>query len=191
LERRAQPADLTEIEWRYRREKMIFGRTDQWLDRNPIVRHLERAELANIVIDSFFHFADERYTLISFVVMPSHVHWVFRPSQTWVESLGADADKRSPRERIMHSFSTYTAWNCNQLLKSHGRFWQGEPYDHWIRDEEELYRIIDYVEKNPVKAGLAKDAREWAFSSALIRARPGIRFGDPIPKEHRESNQTV
>lgn len=185
LEQRDQPADISQDEWNYRREKMIFGRTDHWLDTEPAVRHLAAPNLAKIVVDSMFHFAEERYTLLAVVVMPSHIHWVFRPLATWVESLGADAEKRRPRERIMHGLKTYTAWNCNQLLKKQGAFWQDESFDHCVRDDEELYRIIEYVELNPVKAGLVAVASEWEYSSASIRLRHGIRYGDALRKAHR------
>ena len=49
----------------------------------------------------------------------------------------------------------YTAREANRLLGRTGQpFWQGESYDHWVRDETEFIRIIAYIENNPVKAGL-------------------------------------
>ena len=69
------------------------------------------------------------------------------------------AEKRSPRERVMHTLKTHTALECNWLLSLRGTFWQDESYDHCVRDEEELYRIINYVEQNPVKAGLVTGAK--------------------------------
>jgi len=178
------PPDLSEAEWNYRREKMIFGKLDNWLDTEPATRHLENPELAKQVVDAMFHFVDERYALLAFVVMPSHFHWVFRPLDTWVRSLGEGANKRRPRERIMHSLKTKTAWECNQMLKTSGAFWQDESYDHCVRDEEELYRIIEYVENNPVKAGLVAKAEDWRFSSAAIRKRYGLSLRQAIGKEH-------
>jgi len=185
LERRPQPVDVTPEEWKYRRGKMLFGRTDRWLDVESLARHFEDSNLAKVVVDSMFHFAQERYELLAFVVMPSHIHWVFRPLETWVMALGADAENRSPRERILHSLKTYTAWNCNQLLQRRGPFWQDESYDHCVRDEEELERIIDYIEQNPVKAGLVANAADWKYSSAPIRLRHVIRAGEAIRKTHQ------
>ncbi len=176
---------MSEEEWQYQCQKMIFARTDYWLDREPAVRHLESPALAQIVADSIFHFADERYALISFVVMPSHFHWVFRPLEAWEKSLRSNAKIRRPREIIMKSLKTWTARNCNQILKTEGAFWQQESYDHCVRDDEELYRVIEYVERNPVKAGLVSTAEEWIFTSARLRQEHGIRFGDAIRKKHR------
>lgn len=184
LERRHPPADATPADWDYQREKLTFGRTDQWLDSEPAVRHLADPRLAQVVVDSMLHFADERYELLAYVVMPSHFHWAFRPLDAWVDSLGPTTEKRPPRERVMHSLKTYTARECNQLLAHQGSFWQRESYDHCVRDEDELYRIIHYVEQNPVKAGLVADADGWAFSSARLRTQLGIRCGEPIRKGH-------
>lgn len=187
LQDRPAPQGMSEEDWLYQREKMIFARADHWLDREPAVRHLDNPDLAQIVVDSMFHFAEDRYALISFVVMPSHFHWVFRPLETWVKSLGSNAEKRRPRERIMHSLKTWTAWNCNQHLKAKGAFWQTESYDHCVRNDDELHRIIEYVERNPVKAGLVEMAEQWSFSSAKLRLQHGIRYGDAIRKEHRQT----
>jgi putative transposase len=184
LERRPCPPDLTSEEWEYRREKLIFSRTDHWLDTEPAVRHLADPRLAKAIVDSLIHFAEERYDLMSFVVMPSHFHWVFRPREEWVQSLGAAAEIRRPRERIMHSVKTFTARSCNELLGLTGQFWQQESFDHCVRDYDELLRIIEYVELNPVRAGLAKEAGHWLLSSARLRSKIGIRFGEAICKNH-------
>ena len=45
-------------------------------------------------------------------------------------------------------------------------FWQEESFDHWLRSAEELREAIDYVEGNPVKAGLVETKEQWAWSSA-------------------------
>ena len=50
-----------------------------------------------------------------------------------------------------------------------GPFWQPESYDHWVRDADELERIVTYIAANPVKAGLVKQAQDWFFCSAHDR----------------------
>jgi REP element-mobilizing transposase RayT len=39
--------------------------------------------------------------------------------------------------------------------------WQSESYDHIVRDEDEFYRIINYIINNPVKAGLVENWQDW------------------------------
>jgi hypothetical protein len=52
-------------------------------------------------------------------------------------------------------------------------FWQDESFDHWVRSAEELQEAIDYVEDNPVKAGLVEGKNQWAWGSAGLRAPEG------------------
>ena len=98
------------------------------------------------------------------------------PAPTW----GTNA--RSPRERITHSFKRFTAQQCNAYLGAQGRFWQQESYDHWARDPDELLRIMQYVEWNPVKAGLVAKPEDWQFSSAHDRKIARIELGAPLPR---------
>jgi type I restriction enzyme R subunit len=199
--RNAAPAERSDA-W-----KRLFVESDQWLDEHPAVRLLERPELARIVADAFYYWARRLYDLLAYVVMPSHVHWVFRPvgqvsnlpGSTQVGKLphgepdGGQVENphngrqvknlpygRSSRERIMHSIKRYTARECNRRLGRAGRFWQEESYDHCVRDDGELERIIHYVENNPVKAGLVESAVLWEFSSAHDRAALGLAVGQAL-----------
>jgi putative transposase len=181
LTRHPRPRDMSEAEWTVRRWKLVFARADQWLDEKPAVRHLADAELAGIVANALLFFAGTRYDVLAFVVMPSHFHWVFRPLESWVKELEPETPERTPRERIMHSIKRFTGRECNQRLRVTGAFWQQELYDHWVRDVDELERIINYVEYNPVKARLCSDANHWPFSSAKHRQNLGLAFGTPLP----------
>jgi hypothetical protein len=63
----------------------------------------------------------------------------------------------------MKYHKSYTAVKANRILKRKGQFWHHESYDHYIRNEDELYKIINYILNNPVKAGLIGDYREWPY----------------------------
>jgi putative transposase len=175
-----RPKEQTKESWQVLCWKKTFVQTEHWLDEAPACRHLEDAALAAQVVDSLFHFAGERYDLFAYVVMPSHIHWLFQPLPAWVESL--KDKRRTPRERIVYSVNRFTATACNRLLKKKGPFWQKESYDHWVRDHEEMKRIIRYIEENPVKAGLVADPHEWRFSSAWARKKKGTEWGVPLEK---------
>jgi putative DNA methylase len=92
-------------------------------------------------------------------------------SESQRESLepGEIADVGSPLSTIMHSLKSYTAHEANKLLARTGSFWQHESYDHWVRDEDELERIVAYINANPVKAGLIDRARDFLWCSAHDR----------------------
>ena len=82
----------------------------------------------------------------------------------------------------MHSISSYTANECNKLLGRSGAFWEDESYDHCPRDGTEVVRIVEYLEMNPVKAGLVSKPEDWPFSSAADRKRLRLKPGAPLPK---------
>jgi REP element-mobilizing transposase RayT len=181
LDARVRPSDLTEDEWGITKHKLLFARFDWLIDRESQVRWLEQPKAACSVRKSMYHFADHRYQLLAYVVMPSHVHWVFRPLPKWCDEIAADPkDARTPRERILHSFKSFTGNECNQLLGRSGQFWQDESYEHCVRNADELLRIIEYIEQNPVKAGLIDVAAKWPYSSAADRAQLTIPMGDPL-----------
>lgn len=171
---------LTPEQWRVRSWKLRFARADYWLDHQPASRELQDERLATEVVKSMHHFAGTRYDLLSFVVMPSHFHWVFRPRDEWASQLPSDPDSPSPREVVMHSLKRFAARKCNELLGKRGAFWQDESYDHCVRDEDELWRIMEYVELNPVKARLAGDVEGWRFSSAYDRKRWNVSAASPL-----------
>jgi type I restriction enzyme R subunit len=180
-EKIARPESMTVAEWKVHCWKKTFVRMEAWLDRRPANRCLENPELAEIIVKSMRHFAEERYDLHAYVVMPSHIHWVFQPRRKWVESLDTK-DGRTPRERIVYSLNRFTSRNCNKHLNQVGEFWQHESFDHWVRDLDELDRILRYIEENPVKAGLVKTPEEWRFSSAWLRKSLGLEWGVPLPR---------
>jgi type I restriction enzyme R subunit len=180
LGQRSVPQGLTSQEWEDRKWKLEFAESDRWLDRCLAARHLENADLAEAVEKSLLYFAGERYAVWAWVVMPSHFHWVFEPLPDWVESLGKAADERPPRERVMHSVKRYSARQCNQRRGQTGTFWQDESYDHCVEDADELGRIIEYIEHNPVKARLTEDPSEYRFSSAYHRKQARIPVGRPL-----------
>ena len=89
--------------------------------------------------------------------MPNHGHVVFAPLE------GSDG-KYFSLSTIMHSLKLHTALEANKILGREGSFWQHENYDHYVRNEDELERIIKYVIYNPVKAGLVDDWKNWKWT---------------------------
>ena len=47
--------------------------------------------------------------------------------------------------------------------------WEREYWDTFMRDEAQERKAVHYIEKNPVKAGLCREAQAWGFSSARFR----------------------
>ena len=146
--------------WLEQERKRAFAHWDAVLD-NPAAgpRWLSIPAIADIVVQSL-HFLDGRkYELLAYCIMPNHVHAVFMPLP--VEE---DSDAYHSLASIMQSLKGYTAREANRILGRKGRFWQDESYDHVVRDDKELKRIVNYVLHNPVKAGLVESAADWRWS---------------------------
>ena len=97
----------------------FFAMVDHLLDRKSPVNHLSDSKQAKIVRDAFYHFAEERYELLAFVIMPSHHHWLFLPDENWAvreiaENREAGKKLQTAREIISHSVQSYTATMCNR-----------------------------------------------------------------------------
>ncbi len=115
---------------------------------------LRNEHVAAIVEQTILHYDSERYRIIAWCVMPNHVHAI-------IEILA----KYSLAE-ILHSWKSYSAHEANKILSRSGKFWFREYHDRFIRDSEHLANAVEYVENNPVKAGLAVKKEEWRWSSA-------------------------
>jgi len=142
----------------YLESRRLFGKWDDELDKSTTgVKHLADARIADMLADSL-HFRDGKvFELIAFCIMPNHVHIVFIP-------LKESKDKYFALSKIMHSLKRHTAHEANLILGRSGSFWQHENYDHFVRDDAELERIVKYVLYNPVKANLVKEHIDWKWS---------------------------
>lgn len=88
-----------------------------------------------------------RYELGAYVVMPNHLHAVLRPLDPETHSL----------ESILGSWKRFISRRINySTAKSSGNLWQQESFDRIIRDEEHLWRTIQYIGRNPELAGLPR-----------------------------------
>ncbi len=117
------------------------------------------------MVTSAIRYRDQRhYRLHSFVVMPNHVHLLITPL---VEV-----------SKVTQSLKRFTGLAGNRILGLTGPFWQRESYDHLVRDDVEFRKIVNYIENNPVKAGLALSPAEFPWSSGRpIGNRPQV--GNP------------
>jgi len=113
--------------------------------------------VATMVQNSLLKFDGIRYTLFSWVVMPNHVHSL----QTRFEGLELSD--------LMQAFKSYTAHEANRILQRKGKFWMDDYFDRYMRDSQHFRNTVQYIENNPVKAGLCARPEDWPFSSAWFR----------------------
>ena len=120
---------------------------DHALDAAHGAAHLKDDRIAAIVAENLVHFDGSRYELLAWCVMPTHVHVVLQ-----VYGVGKLA-------WIVQGWKSYTSKKANEVLGQEGTFWAREYYDRIVRGEEDLNRTIEYVVRNPVKAGL----KDWPW----------------------------
>jgi REP element-mobilizing transposase RayT len=133
------------------------ARIEAFLDAGHGECWLRRPTLARLVEEALLRFDGERYRLIAWCVMPNHVHVV-------AESCGGYA-----LPGMVHSWKSFTASEANREMGRSGAFWYRDYWDRYIRDGRHLEAAVGYVEANPVKAGLAKMAKDWPWGSARRR----------------------
>ena len=119
-------------------------RMEKWLDAGAGNCLLSKRNNKRIVADALEFFDDERYELLSYVVMPNHVHVLVR--------LIGD----SKLTEIVKSWKSFTARQINNAEGRTGHVWQSESFDHIIRSEQQLYKVAKYIYDNNPKSAYVK-----------------------------------
>ena len=131
-------------------------RIEDYLDKGHGSLWLSYPSVAEVVMQALLHFDGRHYRLHAWCIMPNHVHVLLTPGA--VRSLA----------QIIHSWKSYSANKANVLLRRTGAFWQREYFDRYIRDQAHFVAAVEYIENNPVKAGLCQSPPQWRYSSAFL-----------------------
>jgi len=91
--------------------------------------------------------------LHAYCLMPDHVHLLVTPSSSVsiIEFV-----------RRFKSLSTRLHWDRGH----HGKLWQAGFYDHFLRGDDDLWRVTEYILDNPVRASLVPKAAAYPFSGS-------------------------
>jgi REP element-mobilizing transposase RayT len=135
----------------------IRHKIEKCLDAGYGSCYLKDPNVAKIIQDSLLYHNGSKYDLISWVIMPNHVHLLVRP-----------ANNHSLSD-VLHSIKSFTSHKANAYLGRKGQFWQHEYFDRFIRNEKHYNATISYIENNPVKANLCRYPAEWPFGSAKLQ----------------------
>jgi valyl-tRNA synthetase len=175
---KANPEPWTESQRRAYYDN-FSAKLDEWLDAGSGSCALKNPGAAKIVADALKHFDGHRYRLGAWVVMPNHVHAIVTPFNGYALS------------EILHSWKSYTTHEINKLLKRTGRLWQHESYDHIVRNERALFKIEEYIERNPEKAGIeaAHVSRLQEERKPEARATIYVGIEPPVDAENWTQDQ--
>ncbi|MCQ4321287.1 REP-associated tyrosine transposase [Stutzerimonas stutzeri] len=95
-----------------------------------------------------------RVESLAWVVMPDHLHWLFRLTEGALNELMRDVKSQSGR-RI----------NRTALLVS--PLWQPGYHDRAIRHDQDLQAVARYIVANPLRAGLVRRVGEYPLWDAV------------------------
>lgn len=104
-----------------------------------------------MVLEAFQYHDGKRYELDALVVMPNHVHLLVRPLD----------DAENSLEKVLQNRKGHIARKLNALLERSGDLWQQESFDRIVRDDEHLWRCLQYLGDNPRRASLFSGYLRW------------------------------
>jgi putative transposase len=99
--------------------------------------------------------------VLAWCVMPSHWHFVLWPR--------GDGDLS---EFMRWLTVTHTQrWHAAHRTSGTGPLYQGRFKSFPIEDDDHLWMVLRYVERNPLRANMVKEAEAWRWSSLWHRVQ--------------------
>ncbi len=120
------------------------------LHREPIFKE---SKTADILLEAILFGRKQRwYYLLSFVIMPDHMHLILIPRDKNISE-------------CMKSIKGFSARRINSLLDRKGSIWQDGFYDYILDSEEKVLGRMKYIEDNPVRKGMVTCPESYHYSS--------------------------
>ena len=140
---------------------------DKLLHTNTGPKFLKNPDLAGILLARIQSFHLKYYNLLALSIMPNHFHMLI---DTSIQLNGTLEPISTPEDyvqldKIMQLIKGGSSRYINQRRSSVGeQVWENESFDTYIRNERMLKNVMNYIEQNPLKAGLARKTGEHPFT---------------------------
>lgn len=127
-------------------------------------------ERKDILMDSLrFMVQDRRIWLYGFVIMPNHIHLMWRRQDAWLEKNIEQIFLKFTAQQIKFKLLAEAPQEL-ELYRSTQRdrsyhFWERRSYKATMHQRKVAKQKIDYMHYNPVKAGLCKRPEDYPYSS--------------------------
>ena len=95
--------------------------------------------------------------LYAYCLMPNHIHLLL------------DTATKQLLSKTMHGISLSYAMYFNSKYKKCGHLWQNRYKNNLVRNDQYLLNVVNYIEYNPVKAGICTKPEEYPWSSYRSR----------------------
>ena len=118
-------------------------------NREKLFSHIN---IAQKVITELYALENEQaVSIISYVLMPDHIHWQFQLLQKYTLA------------EVVKRLKGRTTQSINKLKQRQGSIWQADYFDHQIKNETDLINQARYIVANPLRAGLVKNIGDYPF----------------------------
>lgn len=119
-------------------------------------RKIEDLETAYRVFEAYVRRARDQFgvAVVKYVLMPDHVHLFVRGGHDFKLAQWVNGLKRA----------------ISVALGATRKFplWQPGFFDHVLRNDESYKQKWEYVQKNPVRAGLVGQAEDWRYQGEFV-----------------------
>jgi len=130
--------------------EMYFVTTDTW-ERHKIFLKSAAAQFVEVKL---FEYRDKgHYYVHHYVVMPEHFHVLLTPGET------------TSLEKAIGLIKGGSSFEIGKALRMRFPVWHEGFTEHGIRDAEDYEIHVRYIQSNPVKAGLARDPKDYPYCS--------------------------
>ena len=101
--------------------------------------------------------------MLSYCIMPNHWHFVLWPER--------DGQLTDFLRWLTHTHTQ--RWHAHYHTSGTGHLYQGRFKSFPIAEDDHLYTVLRYVERNPRRANLVAQAERWRWSSLHQRVGKG------------------
>ncbi|MDR1867995.1 MAG: transposase [Treponema sp.] len=123
-----------------------YSEINRWL-MNLQYPHI-KALFIQIIAEAYQKYS---FKLWNFCIMDNHIHFLITPGKDGSLSL------------IMKWIKMVFTIRWNKLHGVQGHWWGNRFHARVIESKEDFLRVFRYINKNPVKAGLVTQVKEWIF----------------------------
>jgi putative transposase len=152
--------------------------THRGYNRNPVFLSPDDR---NIYLESFFYYATQyQLSVLGYCLMTNHVHFIVVPhtEESMAQVFGHTQGAYSRRERPGKTNPDEPEGDTALPVPSGTPLWQSRFYSKPL-DFPFCWHVLAYVERNPVRAGMVKNATDYPWSTAKIHCAghdPGNRI---------------
>jgi putative transposase len=107
-------------------------------------------------------------------ILPDHLHCIWTLPDGDLDFSGRWRSIKSLfSRRYLEAGGCRGPLSASRRAREEAGLWQRRFWEHWIREEADLRRHVDYVHFNPVKHGYVRRAGDWRWSSFQRFVREG------------------